>query len=118
VRTTPTHPQGVYTAANGTSKNGKELSRLLTAAIINQEFCSLLLANPAVAMAAGFNGQPFQLTSDDQELVLSIRAISLADFAQQLTARGRRNGNGHHSNGRSHKDTNGNLRGKVLGSHE
>jgi len=65
--------------------NGKELSRLLTAAVINQKFCNLLLTNPATAMAIGYNGEPFSLASEERDLILSIHAKSLADFAMQLT---------------------------------
>ncbi len=57
----------------------------MTAAVVNRQFCDLLLANPAKAMAAGYNGEAFHLASEEQQLVLSIRATSLADFARQLT---------------------------------
>ncbi len=57
----------------------------MNAAVINKEFCDLLLTNPAAALASGFNGESFSLTPAEEELVLSIRASSLADFAQQLT---------------------------------
>jgi hypothetical protein len=70
-----------------TTKNGCELSRLLTAAVINQKFRKLLLADPAIALASGFNGEPFHLASEDKNRVLSISAKSLADFAMQLTDR-------------------------------
>jgi dihydrodipicolinate synthase/N-acetylneuraminate lyase len=42
-----------------------------------------------VALAAGYNGESFHLTLEERELVVSIRASSLTDFATQLT------GNGH-----------------------
>ena len=89
---------------------------MLTAAVINREFCNLLLADPAVAMATGYNGQPFRLDTDEENLILSIRATSLADFAKQLTANGNGyghnyNGNGHSRNG--HKSFNGSYNGKV-----
>jgi dihydrodipicolinate synthase/N-acetylneuraminate lyase len=70
------------------SPNG-ELSRLVTAAVVNQRFCNLLLSSPMVALAAGYNGESFHLTLEERELVVSIRASSLTDFATQLT------GNGH-----------------------
>ena len=78
-----------------TLPNGRELSRLITAAVVNQGFCNLLLANPAMALATGYNGELFHLETEEQEFILSIRATSLADFAKQLT----QNGNGHHHNG-------------------
>jgi hypothetical protein len=66
------------------------MSRLITAAVVNQEFCNLLLTDPGMAVATGYNGEAFHLATEEQELVLSIRATSLADFAKQLT----KNGNG------------------------
>jgi hypothetical protein len=67
------------------SSYGRELSRLLTAAVVNQRFRQLLLTNPETALASGYNGESFRLASEEKDLVLSIRAISLADFAMQLT---------------------------------
>jgi len=78
---------------------GKGLSRLLTAAVVNREFCNLLLSDPAIAVATGYNGEPFDLAAEVQEMVFSIRATSLADFAEQLTKNGNGNGNGNGYNG-------------------
>jgi hypothetical protein len=64
---------------------GRGLSRLLTAAVVNQRFCHLLLTNPETALAAGYNGESFSLANEEKDLVLSIHAKSLADFALQLT---------------------------------
>jgi short-subunit dehydrogenase len=83
---------------------GKELSRLLTAAVVNQEFCNLLLANPGMAVTIGYNGEPFDLAAEEQELIVSINATSLADFAKQLTKNGNGNGyNGHNYNGNGYR---------------
>jgi hypothetical protein len=65
------------------------LSRLINAAVVSQEFCNLLLTNPALALATGYNGESFHLASEEQKLIFSIRASSLADFALQLTKNGR-----------------------------
>jgi hypothetical protein len=78
---------------------GKGLSRLLTAAVVNREFRTLLLSDPAIALATGYNGEPFDLATDVQEMIFSIRATSLADFAEQLTKNGNGNGNGYNGNG-------------------
>lgn len=64
--------------------NGGEISRLLTAAVVNRRFCQLLLANPACALAHGYNGEAFRLDSEARDRVLAIRAQNLADFATQL----------------------------------
>jgi hypothetical protein len=61
-----------------------ELSRVLAAAVINPEFCSLLLKDPELALKNGFQGEDFLFTEDERELILSIRAASLADLANQL----------------------------------
>jgi hypothetical protein len=67
------------------SGNG-ELSRLLTAAVVNQEFCKLLLTNPATALKTGYNDESFRLAAEEESIVLSIRAASLTEFALQLAA--------------------------------
>ena len=102
-------PEGRSQAAN-VLEDGKELSRLITAAVVNRQFCNLLLTNPAMALATGYNGEDFHLATEEQELIASIRATSLADFAKQLTKNG--NGNGHHPgyNGNGHS-RNGHARG-------
>lgn len=58
---------------------------MMNAAIVSKEFCDLLLNNPSKAVAGGYHGELFCLTPEEEELVLSIRASSLADFATQLT---------------------------------
>jgi hypothetical protein len=62
-----------------------EVSRLLTAAVINQKFRYLLLTNPADAIDRGYQGEPFRLEREEKERILAIRAGTLADFARQLT---------------------------------
>jgi hypothetical protein len=61
------------------------ISRLITAAVINQSFRQLLLSNPEKAISGGFNGETFRLERDEKELVLSIQATSLADFAVKVS---------------------------------
>jgi hypothetical protein len=52
--------------------------------VINPEFCHLLLDNPEMALDCGFQGEDFLFTEEERELILSIRAASLADLASQL----------------------------------
>jgi hypothetical protein len=61
-----------------------EISRLLAAAVINPNFCTLLLKNPEQALSVGFQGEDFLFSEEERELILSIRANSLADLASQL----------------------------------
>jgi hypothetical protein len=65
--------------------NGTEMSRLLTAAVVNVNFRTLLLNDPGRALATGFNGESFWFDRDEHERILSIKAHTLADFANQLT---------------------------------
>ncbi len=68
-----------------TTSNGREISRLLSAAVVNKRFCKLLLSSPATALATGYNGESFRLAKEEKDLVLSIRAKTLEDFARQIT---------------------------------
>jgi hypothetical protein len=70
--------------ASASPKDG-ELSRLISAAVVSQKFCDLLLSDPATALRIGYNGSgPFRLAPKEQELVLSTCASSLVDLAAQL----------------------------------
>ncbi len=61
-----------------------EYSRILSAAVINSSFRSMLLSDPAKAIANGYSGEKFNLDRADQKRLSSIHASSLADFASQL----------------------------------
>jgi hypothetical protein len=61
-----------------------ELNRLLCAAVVNQQFCQLLLTEPETAMKLGFNGESFMLSAQERWLILSIQATTLESFTQQL----------------------------------
>ena len=97
----------------------KELSRLISAAVVNQKFCDLLLADPALALTTGYGGEAFRLATEEQELILSIRATSLADFALQLAKSGNSqsqgNGNGNGRNGSGHNGHRNGSERKVCG---
>jgi hypothetical protein len=62
----------------------KNLNRLLSAAVVSPRFRSLLLSNPAAALATGYNGESFQLTQTEYAAVMSLRASTISDFAAQL----------------------------------
>ncbi len=74
----------VTTQSVKSSSNGYELSRLLTAAVVNPRFCKLLLSDPAKALTNGYNGETFRFAKEERERILSIKAQSLPDFAGQL----------------------------------
>ncbi len=62
----------------------QEISRILTAAVINESFRKLLLANPDLALSSGYRGVPFHLAKEERTRLASIRASSLAEFAAQI----------------------------------
>jgi len=82
-RTTKAQP----VADTYTSSYSTELSRVLTAAVVSRKFCQLLLSDPHRALCSGYNGESFQLSDQEQALVLSISAVSLNDFAKQLVSK-------------------------------
>ena len=61
-----------------------ELNRLLATAVVNYQFRNMLLNNPEAALKDGDQGTPFSLADEERTLILSIRADSLQDLAQQL----------------------------------
>jgi len=62
----------------------QEISRILTAAVINENFRKLLLANPGQALSKGYRGEPFHLAQEAHTRLAAIRASSLAEFAAQI----------------------------------
>ena len=62
----------------------QEVSRILTAAVINGSFRQALLNNPGEAISSGFGGEAFNLGADVVKGLSSIHADSLAEFASQL----------------------------------
>ncbi len=79
--TPPTYHSKVWAT---TPKPPSVFSRLLAAAVINQGFCDLLLADPVQALAQGFQGEVFPLDFNEKNFLSSIRAESLSDFARQI----------------------------------
>jgi hypothetical protein len=81
---TKTYRHPISLMVRGLSSDRLELSRLMAAAVINPGFCRLLLEDPEMALKSGFQGEDFLFTEEEYELILSIRANSLADLANQL----------------------------------
>jgi hypothetical protein len=63
-----------------------ELSRILTAAIINDHFRSLLLNDPLSAVEKGYSDESFSLEPEEKKKIGNIHSSSLSDFAGQLSA--------------------------------
>jgi hypothetical protein len=64
----------------------QEMSRILSAAVINSHFRSLLLSDPVSAITRGYAGESFSLASNEKEKLGAIHASNLAEFAAQLSA--------------------------------
>lgn len=64
-----------------------ELDGLFTAATVSKDFRQKLLSNAALALADGYIDETFKLNPAERALVLSIRAKTIEDFAQQLHSR-------------------------------
>jgi hypothetical protein len=60
------------------------ISRVFAAAIVNRQFCSMLLQDPQIALQKGYLGETFSLSKEEQDLIISIRANSLSDLAKQV----------------------------------
>lgn len=67
------------------SKNAAGLSNLFEAAVVNRQFCQLLLDQPEKALKQGYLGNTFGLSVEEQALIVSIRAGSLPELAQHVT---------------------------------
>lgn len=61
------------------------LNRVFAAAVVNQQFRETLLRDPLDALQKGYMGESFFLSKEEWELIVSIRAESLPDLAQQVS---------------------------------
>jgi hypothetical protein len=61
-----------------------DINRLIAAAVIDRDFCALLLTNPLRAIGEGYYGENFQLSPETQAQIGTIKANSLPEFAQKL----------------------------------
>jgi hypothetical protein len=61
-----------------------EISRIVSAAVVNKHFCSKMLSNPSSAISQGYCGEPFSLTSEQKGRIAMIKENSLEGFAAQL----------------------------------
>jgi len=61
-----------------------ELNRLLSAAVVSKSFRNMLLTNPEIAVASGYQGEKFNLNEEDQSWLYSIRPSNLVDLAANM----------------------------------
>jgi hypothetical protein len=62
----------------------QDISKLLTAAVINERFRVKFLSSRKSALRDGFEGEAFRFTEEEKEQILGISANSLAEFARKL----------------------------------
>jgi hypothetical protein len=74
-----------YSVSTMTSYPSRESLKVLSAAVVSNRFCQMLLSDPRRAIAAGYAGQAFHLDENEIAWMSSIRAESLAEFARQMT---------------------------------
>lgn len=60
------------------------LHRLFAAAVVSDQFRARLLSEPEAAMTGGYLGQPFALTDHEKQIIKTVQAHDLADFAQKV----------------------------------
>lgn len=58
------------------------LNQILCAALIDREFCSKLLKNPSLAVADGYLGNCFDLSTEEKNIMMGIKAKTIEDFAE------------------------------------
>jgi hypothetical protein len=63
-----------------------ELNRMLSAAVVSKSFRNMLLTNPEIAVASGYQGETFNLSPEDQNWLYSIRPANLVDLAANMVA--------------------------------
>lgn len=61
-----------------------ELNRVLCAAVVSKSFRKMLLANPEIAVASGYQGEKFNLSDEDRSWLLSTRPANLVDLAANM----------------------------------
>jgi hypothetical protein len=68
------------------SSSNDEMNRLLCAAVVSKSFRSMLMTNPEIAVATGYQGESFNLSDEDRGWLTSIRPANLVDLAANLVA--------------------------------
>ncbi len=61
-----------------------EISRIFSAAVINETFCQKLLDSPGSAIEAGFHEEYFNVNALELAKLKAIHASNLVDFATEV----------------------------------
>lgn len=79
-----TYPPQITIGVKNTPRQTDGLSRIFAAAVVNRQFCQMLLDDPYAALQKGYLGETFVISEEEMDAIVSIRAESLPDFARQL----------------------------------
>jgi hypothetical protein len=74
-----------YTVSTQNSYPSRESLRVLSAAVVSSRFRQMLLTDPRRAIISGYAGEKFHMDESEIDWMSSIRAESLAEFAQQMS---------------------------------
>ncbi len=79
------HPNTTYPNASPNHfRTKQEISRILSAAVVNSHFRTQLLINPVQTVIEGYKGEKFELRDEHRNRLGAIHARTLAEFAARL----------------------------------
>jgi hypothetical protein len=61
-----------------------EMNRMLCAAVVSKSFRNVLISNPEIAVASGYQGESFNLSDEDRSWLFSMKPSSLVDLAANM----------------------------------
>ena len=73
-----------FSSNSQSAVKANNLSRILTAAVVSQNFKRRLLSNPVRAVKNGFINEKFDLSKEEMAQLSAIKAENLAEFALHL----------------------------------
>ena len=79
-----TYQPQVTIGVKTTTRQTDGLSRIFAAAVVNRQFCQMLLQDPYAALQKGYLGETFIISIEEMDAIIPIRAESLPVFARQL----------------------------------
>ncbi len=81
-----TYPSAINLSPKTTPRPNDGVRRIFAAAVVNRQFCEMLLQDPGAALQRGYLGETFSLSKEEVDALISIHAESLSDFARQLNS--------------------------------
>jgi hypothetical protein len=63
----------------------REYSRIISAAVVSQQFRKKLLSDPVKAISSGYCNEKFKITANEMRQIKMIRAKTLEEFADKLS---------------------------------